>query len=39
MLIIGSASICDPTLASKCLISSTSSSSDSSREDDKAAQQ
>ena len=31
MLIIGSASICDPTLASKCLISSTSSSSDSSR--------
>lgn len=31
MLIIGSASICDPTLVSKCLISSTSSSSDSSR--------
>ena len=31
MLIIGSASIRDPTLASKCLISSTSSSSDSSR--------
>ena len=30
MLIISSASICDPTLASKCLISSTSSSSDSS---------